>query len=633
MLKAYPQAASLVSARSGYTAVHSAVFHGRCCDTIRLVLNADCCANHKCVPLNCCVDDDSHNNLYYDHGSVDNPHHHSSKHHPTKLQSTAAMRANSLGEVPLHFAAMRGECTRTIALLSQAAPRAILKRDSKLGMTPMHWLWVRFVDTMSERFGDISFRNCGDDDENDDDYINHNSKLSTCRDMESDAKASTLNTSHMINQPSPTDVYSSKLSSSHISSAFLSFGKDNNHINFDLEYHIRTAAIDPPVDYMRMRLILPEHEILEEKLINRVIYILKRVRQRHQLGMKLRHVNGGRSSCPIVSHSTKSHEINDDKAAKRCPFSKSVEHSKMVNVEAISKCPFVFDSYPINVDVMGSNQYEIREEQAISLFWAKVTSLLHAAATALLEDCLTPLHDDEENVLMLHTACSAPCSPLSIVKLCVGLYPEQLVIQDFSGKLPLHHVVCRSWHSGDFYCHNKCNRPNASSKITDNETFLGYDHDEEDVPTENSSTQSFKAENLTKNEASKILSLIIKASPPQTAKTLDSEMRLPLHHAIDTVMEALCCLNTDNPKLQQQLSNGEINLYESSFNYLKSILKINPDALDQRDGRTLLYPFMQAAAAFSKCSSKQSLVSADVQNASLSIVYNLLRGNPTLVQN
>jgi len=50
-----------------------------------------------------------------------------------------------------------------IELLSQAAPWAGLKRDVKFGMTPLHWLLVRFVDTRFEHFGEHGFQIVDDD--------------------------------------------------------------------------------------------------------------------------------------------------------------------------------------------------------------------------------------------------------------------------------------------------------------------------------------------------------------------------------------------------------------------------------------------------------------------------------------
>ena len=55
-----------------------------------------------------------------------------------------------------------------------------------------------------------------------------------------------------------------------------------NRDEFDLEYYRRTRAIDPPVDYMSMRHIVPEHDSLEEILIDRSITVLQRVRAKHK---------------------------------------------------------------------------------------------------------------------------------------------------------------------------------------------------------------------------------------------------------------------------------------------------------------------------------------------------------------
>lgn len=101
MLQHYPQAASRVfnGYRGQYTALHSAVFHGRCPDTIELLLNAE-------------------------------------KESPSNINQKACLLGNTQGELPLHFCAMRGEPPRTVALLAKAAPEAIFQRDAS-GLTPM----------------------------------------------------------------------------------------------------------------------------------------------------------------------------------------------------------------------------------------------------------------------------------------------------------------------------------------------------------------------------------------------------------------------------------------------------------------------------------------------------------------
>ena len=128
MLDAYPRASCLMI--SDYTPLHSAVFHGRCPDTIRLLLDAE-----------------SRYKGSRDIKSV-------VKSVPTAqatfvpcpiLPGPAMLSTNTRGELPLHFACMRNECARTIRLLSEADPRSALVRDAS-GRTPLRWLWIRFVD-------------------------------------------------------------------------------------------------------------------------------------------------------------------------------------------------------------------------------------------------------------------------------------------------------------------------------------------------------------------------------------------------------------------------------------------------------------------------------------------------------
>ena len=104
MLQYYPEAASNVfnGYRGQYTALHSAVFHGRCPNTIELILNAEKKASLE----------------------------------DATTSSKACLLGNTQGELPLHFCAMRGEPPRTVALLAKAAPEAIFQRDTS-GLTPV----------------------------------------------------------------------------------------------------------------------------------------------------------------------------------------------------------------------------------------------------------------------------------------------------------------------------------------------------------------------------------------------------------------------------------------------------------------------------------------------------------------
>ena len=126
MLDAYPRASCLMI--SDYTPLHSAVFHGRCPDTIRLLLDAE--SRYK----------ESRGTK-----STANPSSQTTFVPCPTLPGPAMLSTNTRGELPLHFACMRNECARTIRLLSQNDPRAALVRDAS-GRTPLRWLWIRFVD-------------------------------------------------------------------------------------------------------------------------------------------------------------------------------------------------------------------------------------------------------------------------------------------------------------------------------------------------------------------------------------------------------------------------------------------------------------------------------------------------------
>jgi len=565
MLSYYPEAASFVNERNGYTAVHSAVFHGRCCDTIRLLLTADVDSREK-QALNKLVEGEE--------------------------ETAAAMRPNSLGELPLHFAAMRGECTRSLALLSQAAPCAVLKRDLRLGMTPLHWIWVRFVDSMFQRFGGRSFEDsdCGEFDHSDEYTVNVRSIQNHPSQRESE---------RWFNAAVPLKSFQSKSSAQSM---------ENDH-HFDLEYNMRTQAIDPSVDFIDMRYICPEHNEIEENLVRRVILMLRNVRKRHQ------NIEAGKAgySCAAYYQDSKMHTQSNSQ------------------LERITNCPFVFDSYPVDTRSMGSNVAVLFEEKVISLFWAKVTSLLQAAGVALIKNAdyaSLGLNSDREveSISLLHIACSAPCTPLAIVRICAGLYPEQLKIRDQSGKLPLHHVACRIFDPREF--RNLMNE--GTTEVSGNQNIGGND----DVST---SSSSFAEDNVS-NETAKILKVILNASPSQAARTYDAERRLPLHCAIDTFVKAtaLCditsvekCKNVMDEKetlLNQIRQNAR---YYFLMSLIQPIIQTFPGALGRKDGRTGLYPFMQAGAT----ATGTSITANDDsdETSTTSFVYSLLRENPSLV--
>jgi len=213
MLRFCPQAASRIFTgyRGQYTALHSAVFHGRSERTIELLLQTEEAQRNLGPPQ-------------------------------ANSRPKSALLGNTQGEMPLHFCTMRGECPRSVALLSQAAPEAVLKRDAS-GLTPFHWLCVRFVGSMLA---------VGDGGRGSD---------STIR----------------LGPSDPT--FLSTEQNEYNEFTWLSQG------DFDRDLHL-ILRMDPPVDFLRMRHI--PSEIHEEREFPswwsvRSVSILQRIRERYQI--------------------------------------------------------------------------------------------------------------------------------------------------------------------------------------------------------------------------------------------------------------------------------------------------------------------------------------------------------------
>mmetsp|Transcript_13607 Transcript_13607/g.20656 ORF Transcript_13607/g.20656 Transcript_13607/m.20656 type:complete len:1233 (+) Transcript_13607:216-3914(+) len=692
MLQSSPAAASRVMVQNGYTAVHSAVFHGRCCDTIRLLLTADEVNRQRIIggTITSTTTATHTNTSTNTNTSI------AAKAAATTTTTTstsrdigndadpilpATMQANKFGELPLHFAAMRGECTRSIALLSKAAPWAVLRRDVKLGLTPLHWLWVRFMDTMVERFGERSFNEFDGVSESDNTGQHNYEEM----EEEGDNSIDDIVATDFGQAISGSSYFTASTSPNNTSQQHYD---DNGHIHFDLEYHIRTEAIDPPVHYTRMRHIVPEHVKLENVLTTRVVHVLRRVRERHKRLMdkvlQLQKQNEeeekkqdsisqdessqieSTDSKTIVHHESKaleaasnnivtcpySHLRVSTNSETKCPFG-NARNSQTNNVATLQnqnsdmteiqkkcpfRCPFVFDSYPLNEDLMRPAEEEaLREEQVISLFWAKVTSLLQAAAlVVILESRKVPISSylmeepvDYGKIHMLHTACSAPC-PFSIVRLCLELYPEQLMEKDASGKLPLHHVALRSIDPRERNYKENRGEENGDNNSTFRQRQASSEEESDDGGfVFVSNTARISANNIIQDETVKVLELLISSSPTMAARTFDIDNRLPLHCFIDTMMKSV---------VQYQMSvcderNDQFNKNASFYSVapsLQSIMSEYPDALECVDGKTKLYPFMQASAAAAESYSKYGIRKCS-DNVTLSLVYSMLLEKPSII--
>lgn len=246
MLNAHPRAACLMI--SDYTPLHSAVFHGRSYDTIRILLEAEAQFRSGTHPQTAVPASDVI---------------------PT-LPGPAMLCANTRGELPLHFGCMRNETARTIRLLAEADPRAALVRDAS-GRTPLRWLWIRFVDGLLDRFGGRDTQPSADSPS----FYEHEGSV---------AGSSFPND---FPQDSPT--------------VFSDLGP--NMFVFDTEYIRRARIVDRTVDFLRMRHVPSSFEAVEYVAADHAITVLLKLKYLQQ--RRNRQLNNEETPSGDVNMSTK----------------------------------------------------------------------------------------------------------------------------------------------------------------------------------------------------------------------------------------------------------------------------------------------------------------------------------------
>jgi hypothetical protein len=187
--------------------------------------------------------------------------------------------------------------------------------------------------------------------------------------------------------------------------------------------------------------------------------------------------------------------------------------------------------------------------------WQRMRLVLRASATTA---CHEPLYKQGEPWSMTHAACFVKC-PLAMIRLALrreGL--SALKTRDLRmGRLPLHYAASRNGY---------CAR----------------------IPV---GPMSESIQNIT--EPSPVLEIL--RLYPQAAYITDCNGQLPLHIVIDTVRQSGIC----------------------DWDPIKFLLTQFPDSLERRDGKTKLFPFMQAAIENRAC---------------LDIIFLLLLENPALAR-
>jgi len=211
----------------------------------------------------------------------------------------------------------------------------------------------------------------------------------------------------------------------------------------------------------------------------------------------------------------------------------------------------------------------IANGEKLDYFWSTAQMLLCAGHHSnTLDNILSPSSKIQWRAL--HAA-SALCCPSPFFLLSYKLHPEQVRQRDESGKIPLHHAAARASYRRE-------------------------------IPIGATSLRSFE---LTDHLSP--LSVLLDDYPEGAAVT-DNEGRLPLHIWV----ENLCggCERTNSDDLDARLHELEL------------LMEANIYALERRDVKTHIYPFMLA------------LISpGELSLSSVNFAFLMLKMNPSLIKN
>ncbi|KAK1736621.1 hypothetical protein QTG54_012643 [Skeletonema marinoi] len=522
MLDAYPRASCLMI--SDYTPLHSAVFHGRCPDTIRLLLDAE--------------------SRYKESRNIKSV----VKLLPTTqttfvpcptLPGPAMLSTNTRGELPLHFACMRNECARTIRLLSEADPRSALVRDAS-GRTPLRWLWIRFVDGLLDRFGGreqqadvrapLSFRE--QEGGNTGNFLHFDPNVllginNFVRDRRGGSRTHPFDFDRQ-------QMQSESVHDETVDEVFV----------FDTDYIRKTRLVDRTVDFLRMRHVPNGFETIERVAADHAITVLLKVKylqERQNRQLDAAHMSGDTIRLPPLNLSIKEEFI-------LFAFEKFVAliYAAFVATEAekVSAAASAARKKQRTDNLSASAHGDIPSR-------TKLWHSLHSVGV-------------EKKFMLVHEACgcSRASCPVAVAIICMKIFTDHLYQRDDDGCLPLHRVASRG---------------------------LGWE------PPGSLETAHASLADETLN----LMKEVLTASHTSAPMTYNNNRQLPLHCAIDSVITSLRMgkhrRETLHAEARVALQKYRHNHVQIANDILSELLQANSNALQTRDGKTGLYPFMQAA--------------------------------------
>lgn len=514
MLLACPSAAHHVAA-SGYTMLHSALFHGRCTRTVNALVIA--AGRTSTITQSQSEGGRTHLRSFSQNSEQLNSGSNSPTINKTLSLSALIVQPNiSQREVPLHICTMRGEVLPTLSLLADQGPQAVFARDIH-GRTPMLWMWIHYCSTK---------------------YLTQNEALSM-RAYSSEGRRR----------------YSCK------------------EVERTLTYlHMRHV----PMDYL-------DRDLLKRK---RLVELL------HPYVEKISNSNENTGLESLLTSLAKLHKWGNTGDGR-------LEQSQE------------------NYEPEGYQQHYFvsPEEAGAVLFWEKALCLLRACSLSSRGATSEP-EVQQNKATILHIAALNPCVPSSIVHIALFLYPNFAKKRDHLGRLPLHCAASRftyKWKPSPQI-------PASTFQTTSDINWRQWNH-EGHVSREQIISEPIVASVL--------------HAYPEGIRVYDNCNRIPLHYAVEAAVKSLYIVDEHDYYSPKE---GGMDLWNA---FIKPLVAMWPGSVDQRDGVTKLYPFMQAAAKVDE--SLQCFINGNSfrfkeilhEQSSirqLNIIYGMLRLNPELVR-
>jgi hypothetical protein len=323
----------------------------------------------------------------------------------------------------------------------------------------------------------------------------------------------------------------------------------DNIFVFDTDYIRKTRLVDRTVDFLRMRHVPNGFETIERVAADHAITVLLKVKylqERQNRQSEAAHVSGDAVRLP--------------------PLNLSIKEEFIL---------FAFEKFVALIYAAFVATEAEKVSVAASAAWKKqrtdnTSGRVHDIPSRMKLWHSLPSVGVEKKFMLVHEACgcSRASCPIAVAIICMKIFTDHLYQCDDDGRLPLHRVAIRG---------------------------LGWE-----PPGSLETTHASLAD-----ETLNLLKEVLTASHVSAPMTYDNNRQLPLHCAIDSIVTSLRMgkhrRETLHAEARVTLQKYRHTHVQIAIDILSELLQANSNALEIRDGKSGLYPFMQAAVEIDDC--------------------------------